>query len=130
MYTRSRDSSVGIAMGYADSRQGKDFSLLHSVQTGSGAYPASCFPGPGCGTDNSPPSSAEVKNGGAIHSLSYMFSWHSVSVIKHRDNFTCTFTHKYTTGITAIIAPQFYMVFQSWVLSWGGVLFQVTSPTS
>jgi hypothetical protein len=55
---RSRDRSVGIATGYAlngwDSIPGKDktFSLLHSVQTGSGAHPApspvgtgSSFPG-------------------------------------------------------------------------------------
>jgi hypothetical protein len=27
--------------------------------------------------DHSPPSSAEVKNGGAIHSLLYMSSWRS-----------------------------------------------------
>jgi hypothetical protein len=48
------------------------FSLLHSVQTDSGAYPASypigtrgSFPGvkqPGREADHSPPSSAEVKN--------------------------------------------------------------------
>jgi hypothetical protein len=54
----SRDSPVGIDMGYGlDGRdsipvQAKDFSLLHSVQTGSGTHPASyamgtggCFPG-------------------------------------------------------------------------------------
>jgi hypothetical protein len=49
-----------------------NFSLRHSVQTGSGAHPASypmggtrgSFPGvkrPGCEADHSPPSSAEVK---------------------------------------------------------------------
>jgi hypothetical protein len=43
----SRDSSVGMAMGYGlDSRVrfqagARDFSLFHSVQTGSGAQPAS-----------------------------------------------------------------------------------------
>jgi hypothetical protein len=31
----------------------------------------------GCEADNSPPSSAEVKNGGAIPPLSHMCSWHS-----------------------------------------------------
>jgi hypothetical protein len=41
----SRDSSVGIATGYGLDGQGlipgRDVSLLHSVQTGSGAHPAS-----------------------------------------------------------------------------------------
>jgi hypothetical protein len=38
---RSRDSSVGIATGYGldESRYGQEFSLLHVVQTGSGAHP-------------------------------------------------------------------------------------------
>jgi hypothetical protein len=44
---RSRDSSVGIATGHAlDGRgsilvRGKRFSLIHSIQTSSGAHPAS-----------------------------------------------------------------------------------------
>jgi hypothetical protein len=52
----------------------------------SGAHPASYptgtrgdFPGvkrPGREGDQSPPSSAEVKNGGAIPSLAHMSSWH------------------------------------------------------
>jgi hypothetical protein len=75
---RSRDSSVGIALGYGlDDRgsrvrfPGGDFSLHHRVQNGSGAHPASypmgtrgSFPGvkrPGREADHSPPS-AEVKN--------------------------------------------------------------------
>jgi hypothetical protein len=37
--------------------------------------------------DYSPPSSAEVKNGGAIPPFSHMSSWHSTELIKHRDNF-------------------------------------------
>jgi hypothetical protein len=54
------------------SRQGKDFSLLHSVQPGSGAHPASYPMGTGGSfswvkrsdreADRSPPSSAEVVN--------------------------------------------------------------------
>jgi hypothetical protein len=76
---RSRDSPVGIATGGGlgagnpgfESRQGQDFSLLHSVRTGSGAYAASYPTGTGVKrqgreADHSPPSSAEVKNGGAI----------------------------------------------------------------
>jgi hypothetical protein len=38
----SRDSLVGIATGYGSeskSRSGKEFSLLHVVQTGSGVHP-------------------------------------------------------------------------------------------
>jgi hypothetical protein len=65
----------------------QDFSL-HSVQTDSGAHAASIpvgymelFPRgvkrQGREADHSPPSSAEVKNGGAIPPLPYM-SWHSV----------------------------------------------------
>jgi hypothetical protein len=58
---RSRDSSVGIALGYGLDDRGTrvrfpagagDFSLHHRVQNGSGAHPASnpvgtkgCFPG-------------------------------------------------------------------------------------
>jgi hypothetical protein len=60
-----------------ESQQGQNFSLLHNVQTGSGARPASYpmdtggdFPGrvkrPGREADHWPPSSSEVKNGGAI----------------------------------------------------------------
>jgi hypothetical protein len=77
----SRDSSVGIALGYELDDRGSrvrlpagsgNFSLHHRFQNGSGAHPASypmatrgSFPGvrrPGCEADHSPPSSAEVKN--------------------------------------------------------------------
>jgi hypothetical protein len=48
---RSRDSSVGIMTDELDpgfnSRQAQDSSLLHGIQTGSGAHPASCPVGPG-----------------------------------------------------------------------------------
>jgi hypothetical protein len=76
----SRDSSVGIATGYRlddregrefESRQGKKFSLLHIVQTGSGVHPTSYKMGTGGFSpevkrqgreaDHSPPTSAEVK---------------------------------------------------------------------
>jgi hypothetical protein len=60
-------------------------SLLHSVQTGAGAhadfYPmvtGGSFPGvmqPRREADDSPPSSSEVKNGGAIPPLSHTSSW-------------------------------------------------------
>jgi hypothetical protein len=66
----------GIGIAQIDSRQEQDFSLLHSLQTGCGAHPVSCPMGTGCDfpgvkwprpeTDHSAPSTAEVKNGGAI----------------------------------------------------------------
>jgi hypothetical protein len=69
-----------------DSRQGQDFSLLHSVQTSlRRTHPLGArgvFPGvkrPGREADHSPPSNAEVKNGGAIPPLSHMPSWHSAN---------------------------------------------------
>jgi hypothetical protein len=77
---KSRDISVGIALGYGlEDRASRvrfptgtrNFSLHHSVQNGSGAHPASypmvtggSFPGvkrPGREADHSPPSTAEVK---------------------------------------------------------------------
>jgi hypothetical protein len=78
--TQSRDSSVGIALGYGLDDRGSrvrflavagNVSLHYRVQNGSGAHPASypmgtrgSFPGvkrPGRESDHSPPSSAEVK---------------------------------------------------------------------
>jgi hypothetical protein len=56
----------------------RDFSLVHSVETGSGAHPAypmgtkASFPGGKA--DHSPPSSAEVETGGAISPLPHMSS--------------------------------------------------------
>jgi hypothetical protein len=62
----------------------RDFSLLHSVQTSSGAHPVSYEIGTGGSftgvkelrreADKSHPSSAEVKNGGAIPPLPHMSS--------------------------------------------------------
>jgi hypothetical protein len=42
---------------------------------------------PGGEADHSPPSSIEVKNGGAIPPLPNMSSWNSYYLIKHRENF-------------------------------------------
>jgi hypothetical protein len=57
------------------------FFLLYSFQTSSGAHPPFYTVGtggsfPGCEADYSLPSSAEVKNGGAIPPLPYKSSWH------------------------------------------------------
>jgi hypothetical protein len=80
MVYRSQASSVSIVSGYGqDDRviqvrslaEAKDFHSNLSVQTGSGAHPASCPMGtggptgnmwPGRDTDHSSPSSAEVEN--------------------------------------------------------------------
>jgi predicted heme/steroid binding protein len=65
---------------------GKVFSLFHSFRTVTGTHTGpyligtgSSFPGlkrPGREVDRSPPSSAEVKNGGAISALPRTSSWH------------------------------------------------------
>jgi hypothetical protein len=96
--TKSRDSSVGIALGYGldercsrvlfPARAGK-FSLHHHVQNGSVVHPASylmdtrgSFPGvrrPGRGADHSPPSSAEVNEWSYTSTPQYAFmAWCSV----------------------------------------------------
>jgi hypothetical protein len=98
------NSSVGIATGYRlDSRgsipgRNKNFLLFTSSRPALGPTqppiqwaPEDLSPGvkrPGCKFDHSPPSSAEVSNGGAIPPVPLMFSWNSASLIKHRDNFT------------------------------------------
>jgi hypothetical protein len=49
-YVGSRDSSVGMATGWTARvrlRAVQAFSLLHKVQTGSGAHPVSCSMGTG-----------------------------------------------------------------------------------
>jgi hypothetical protein len=80
-YTKSRDSSVGIALGYGLDERGSrvrfpagagNFSLHHRIQNGSGApqSPIRWVPGalslgvkrPGREADHSIPYSAEVKN--------------------------------------------------------------------
>jgi hypothetical protein len=90
------------------------FSFHRSVQTGSGADPASCpmgtvgsFPGvkrQGREAVHSPPSSAEVKNGGAVPPLPRMPSWYSAKLNKHGDNFT------FIMWIYTSILPYVFMV--------------------
>jgi hypothetical protein len=77
---RNRDSS---ATGYRLDGKGRFPARarncsLQSVPTGSGARPASCPGSKAAGreADHSPPSSADVKNGGAIPPLPHMSSWH------------------------------------------------------
>jgi hypothetical protein len=40
-----------------------------------------------CEADHSPPSSAEVRNGGAIPLLPHTYPWHGAEAIKNGDNF-------------------------------------------
>jgi hypothetical protein len=90
-FEMSRDTSVGIAVGCTTGVRfpagATDFSVLHSVQTGSGANPASDLMGTGGlfplglkrsgrAADHSPQSSAEVKNGGPVPPLTHTSSWH------------------------------------------------------
>jgi hypothetical protein len=63
----------------------RTISLFHSVETGSGAQPASCPTGtdtlslgikrPGCEADHLPLSSAEVENVGAVAPLPHATSY-------------------------------------------------------
>jgi hypothetical protein len=74
----------GQGMGVRSLTGAKHFSLLHGVQTGSGAHPASYPTGAGAlslgvkrperEADYLPPSSAEV-NGGAVPPLPHTSSW-------------------------------------------------------
>jgi hypothetical protein len=87
-YVRSRDDSVGIATDYGltfgfDSRQYKICHLsMSSRWAHTASYPGGTwgsFPGvqrPGCESDDSPPSSAEVKSGGATSVLPRVSSLH------------------------------------------------------
>jgi hypothetical protein len=75
-------SSVGTATAYwLDGRAGmKDLCLLHGVQTGSGAYPASFTMDTRKSfsrnkSDHSSPSGADVKKYGAILSFPLTSSW-------------------------------------------------------
>jgi hypothetical protein len=55
------------------------------------AQPIRWVPGvkrPGSEADHSPPTSAEVKSGGAIPPLPHRSSWRGAEVVKHRDNVT------------------------------------------
>jgi hypothetical protein len=111
--TKSRDSSVGIALGRRLRDQDSkvrfpagagNFSFHHHVQHGSGPTqtPIQWVPGtlsmgikwPGREADHLPPSSAEVKECVELYLHSpNMPSWHGAQ-LKHRDNFTFTFMNE------------------------------------
>jgi hypothetical protein len=89
-----RDRSVGIGTGWMAVIRfpwGPRFSLPHNVQNGSGAHQVSYTMGtrgsfPVRKADHSPPSGAEIENGGAIPSLPHVFI--GAKLIKHRGYFT------------------------------------------
>jgi hypothetical protein len=97
-------SRVSIAASYELEGRGsiscRDFSLLHSVQTGSGthslSYPMSTgalsseMKQPGRESDYSRPSSAETINGGAIPPFPDTSVCRDTQLIKHGDNFAFT----------------------------------------
>jgi hypothetical protein len=83
VYQKARSWTAGVAFPAG----ARNYSHLHSVQTGSGAHPASYSIGtkaispqvkrPRHEEDHSPPSSIEVNTGGAIPTLPHTPSWHS-----------------------------------------------------
>jgi hypothetical protein len=106
---KSRDHSVGTGTGYGLDGRGigvrfptevRDSSLLHRVQGGSEAHPASYSmdttdPFPRVKqleleADHTPPPSAQVKSGGAIPPLPHISSWRSAVLILHRKNLNST----------------------------------------
>jgi hypothetical protein len=108
-YLQSRDSSVGIALGYGLDDRGSrvrlpagagNFSLRHRVQNGSESHPASYPTGtralslgvkrPVREADHSPPLSAEVKNAW-IYTSTPQYVFMAWCLVKHRDNFIFTF---------------------------------------
>jgi hypothetical protein len=96
----NRDSSVGRATGYGlDSWgliAGRTDRLRGPPSFQSNGYRGLFPPGvkrPGCKANHLPPSSVDVKNGGAIPPLPHASSWRGASLIKRRDNFP--FFNKY-----------------------------------
>jgi hypothetical protein len=95
---RSRDSSVAIATGYGMKDGGvgvrvpirQEFSLLHVVQTGSGVHTTYYTMGTR-DSFHSPTTSAEFKKIWIYTPTPHTPSWRSVSLVKHRNNFTFTF---------------------------------------
>jgi hypothetical protein len=79
-------AGVGIATGYrlggrgSNPGSGKIFLFFTGSRRHTQQVPGALSPGvkrPGREADYSPPSSAEVKNGGAVPPLLHMSSWHN-----------------------------------------------------
>jgi hypothetical protein len=69
----------------------RNFSLRHHVQTGSGAYPVTGSSFPGGKADDSPPSSAKVKDCVELY-LHSQYAFMAWCLVMHRGNFIFTFT--------------------------------------
>jgi hypothetical protein len=84
-----------------DSRLARDLSLLQSVQTVSGAHPSSYPMGTGrvmrarCEAHHSPPSSVEVKNGGAIPPLPVSIHGMVLNQLSMRTTLPCLYRTPY-----------------------------------
>jgi hypothetical protein len=95
------DCGVGIAMGWTapvpfPTRQDSLSSLQrpHRLQPPVQWVPGALSPAvkrPGREADNSTSLSAEFKYGGAVPPFPRTSLWHSAYLIKHRENFTCTY---------------------------------------
>jgi hypothetical protein len=68
--------------------------------------------------DHSSPCSAEVKKGGAIHSLLHMSSWHSAYLIKHI-YLTFFFFYYYLHGLGPLACAHSELINESYRLSVG-----------
>jgi hypothetical protein len=110
-YDKSRDSSVGITLGYGLDDRGsrvrftagaRNFSLHHRVQNGSGSSSQPPIQGvwgalslgvkrPGFEADHLPPCSAEVKEWVELYFHSPNTPPWRGAQLKHKDNFTFTF---------------------------------------
>jgi hypothetical protein len=81
------EGEIVLTHSFTEAEQGQEFSLIQSVQTGSGAHPASCPMGTGGDHpgvkrqqregDHSPPSGTKVKKGRVIPPLLHIPSGHS-----------------------------------------------------
>jgi hypothetical protein len=90
---------VGWAAGVRFLVEARDFSPLHSAETGSGDHPTfwsigmDVFAGgggvkpPGREADHTPPASAEVKHGGAIPPLPHTSVWLDAYLFKYKGNY-------------------------------------------
>jgi hypothetical protein len=74
--------------------------------------------------DHSPPSSAEVKEGGAIPPLLHMSSWHTALLIKHRQKLFIWFSGSING------ADPFEGILQKfiWGVRWTPSVKEVSSP--
>jgi hypothetical protein len=74
--------------------------------------------------DHSPPSSAEVKNGGAIPPLPHMSSWHIPYLIKQRENFIFYLYIYLSVALQPFVGPwplsSFWILYTVGRIPWTG----------